>query len=106
MGKKAKPSVFIPAALLCVPRFLPQGVAAIFQMAARFVSPPASPSISRRRSLVLAGLTARPFRFDLLQIPVAAEAASNCGDREEGNYHNECAKSDNEIAKRNAIPKT
>src|SRR5215468_6562146 len=37
-GEKAKPSVFIPAALLCVPRFLPQGVASIFQMAARFVS--------------------------------------------------------------------
>jgi len=66
-------------------------------MAARFVSPPASP---RRRSLVSAGLTALPFRFDFLQIPVAPEAASNCGDREEGNYHNECAKSDNEKCKK------
>jgi len=57
-------------------------------------------SISRRRSLALAGLTARLFRFDFLQIPVAAEAASNCGDRKEGNYHNKCAKSDNEECKK------
>jgi len=48
----------------------------------------------------LAGLTARLFRFDFLQIPVAAKAASNCGDRKEGNYHNECAKSDNEECKK------
>jgi len=48
----------------------------------------------------LAGLTAWLFRFDFLQIPVPAKAACNCGDREEGNYHNECAKSDNEECKK------